>query len=360
MRYGVEIEFVSRVNAYAVVDALRAAGVEMKDYTGYSDAHVTCNKWKVVHDGSVVGTTTSGAIYGMEVVSPPMEDDANAQHQIETVCRVLQEMPVGGRINQSCGLHIHVNAEGMSLNTIKRICYMYSKNERFIDMVQPRSRRGSSNTYCRSVSNASELSIKNAKSVRDLYSTVSMSSRFYKVNLDAFRRHKTIEFRQHSGTIEAQKIINWKNFIMKMVEVGQKDATGPAATFENAVGDPRSLAARLPWRKRTLRILVQMAGRPEGVTPLEARNRLGTENNVDIAWYFRDSRIPFHKTGSRGNWTFFLGEARDTATQAMSEVNLQDLEATCFQDLMAKLNLSADQRAFWNGRYNTLNPGAAR
>jgi hypothetical protein len=38
-------------------------------------------------------------------------------------------------------------------------------------------------------------------------------TRFRKLNTRAYSRHKTVEFRQHSGTIEAIKIVNWITFL---------------------------------------------------------------------------------------------------------------------------------------------------
>ena len=38
-----------------------------------------------------------------------------------------------------------------------------------------------------------------------------------KVNLEAYSRHRTVEFRQHSGTINFTKIENWVRFLGRMI-----------------------------------------------------------------------------------------------------------------------------------------------
>ena len=44
-------------------------------------------------------------------------------------------------------------------------------------------------------------------------------------------RYKTIEFRQHSGTIEADKIINWITFLHNLMDYSTSN-TIENATFE--------------------------------------------------------------------------------------------------------------------------------
>ena len=44
------------------------------------------------------------------------------------------------------------------------------------------------------------------------------SNRYHKINTQAFARHRTIEFRQHSGTFEAAKIENWILFLHNLVD----------------------------------------------------------------------------------------------------------------------------------------------
>ena len=56
--------------------------------------------------------------------------------------------------------------------------------------------------------------------------------RYYKVNAVAYDRHKTIEFRQHSGTIEYEKISNWVMFLARLVEYSYKNEIASCESIE--------------------------------------------------------------------------------------------------------------------------------
>lgn len=43
------------------------------------------------------------------------------------------------------------------------------------------------------------------------------ADRYYKINVCSWRRHNTIEFRQHSGSTNYEKIQMWAKFCLKLV-----------------------------------------------------------------------------------------------------------------------------------------------
>jgi hypothetical protein len=73
---------------------------------------------------------------------------------------------------------------------LQQVVDIYNRAEKVIDSMLPPSRR--MNTYCRS------------NTVTD-----ATRDRYAKVNLTSMYRHGTVEFRQHSGTIDCNKIKNW-------------------------------------------------------------------------------------------------------------------------------------------------------
>jgi hypothetical protein len=48
------------------------------------------------------------------------------------------------------------------------------------------------------------------------------SSRYHAMNLHRFFTHRTIEFRQHSGTLNARKILKWSAILLQIVNYGMR------------------------------------------------------------------------------------------------------------------------------------------
>ena len=217
-KFGVEIE-AHGVSRARIALKLTEAGINV-EVQGYN--HNTANCWKLVTDGSVHGTEA------WELVSPILQG-LEGLNELEQVCTVLEQNRV--KINKSCGLHIHFDAQGMRTEQVKNLLVNYANFEEIIDSFLPQSRRANNNTYCRSVKGFEErmASLTTISQMANL-----MSSRYYKINLQSYSRHQTVEFRQHSGTVEFEKISNWIKFLHNLVEYSAKKKTTLAeATFEN-------------------------------------------------------------------------------------------------------------------------------
>ncbi len=201
-KFGVEIEGYG-VAMNVLADALQNAGIRCYA-EGYN--HYTKSYWKIITDASLSGQNT------FEVVSPILEGQAGLD-ELKKVCEVLEALNV--KINKSCGMHIHFDAANIGLQQTKNILLNYSKLEEAIDSFMPQSRRGNTNTYCKSL-RGYEARVENATSIENI--AEQFSQRYFKVNMQAYERHKTIEFRQHSGTVEFSKISNWVIFLHNLVE----------------------------------------------------------------------------------------------------------------------------------------------
>lgn len=207
---GVEIECFNLEKA-AIRAAIQARGLKAH-ITGY-DHHDSKDSYKLGYDGSIDGNDSC------ELVSPILK----SLKSLETVCEVINE--AGARVNKSCGLHVHLGAEKITLEQWCRIVLNYAAIEAVIDSFQPRSRRANNNTYCATITGEC------AGRVRELYDdikcgeTKTMSDlqrcfnydRYHKVNVMAWDAHKTIEFRQHGGTTDYEKIKNWIGFLTALV-----------------------------------------------------------------------------------------------------------------------------------------------
>ena len=215
--------------------------------------------WKVITDGSLGDYQR-----GVEVVSPILEGEEGIA-EMRLVCEAMTDF--GCTVNQSAGFHVHVGARGEGLGFFKKLVRLYQTYERVIDGMMPVSRRASSNTYCRSLAGASPAAISNATSMSALADVITRSSRaqadrYHKVNITAFSRHSTVEFRQHSGTVDATKAENWVRLCLKMADAAKRDDV----IFETATGSAPRNTARYGSKRHTV---IEMIMRPNGATRTE-------------------------------------------------------------------------------------------
>ena len=176
-----------------------------------------------------------------EIVLPPLADCQVAFEYLEKICSTLSN--VGADVNRSCGLHVHISnaplnddthaarftgesiqhtsrtgrflsqhGEPMDAVIVKDIMQRYERQQDTLNRMFPNSR--TNNRYCQPL-NATRIA--NANTIQELN-----HGKFYAVNLDTWRRG-TIEFRQHSGTIDATKIWNWVQFILNLVNWTQTE-----------------------------------------------------------------------------------------------------------------------------------------
>jgi hypothetical protein len=236
-KFGVELECYG-VSQYAVAQALRAAGIsiEVENYN-----HSTRRHWKIVTDGSINGDL------GFEVVSPVLKGETGLA-EAKKVCDVL--LSCGAKVNKSCGFHVHFDATNLSIADWRNLYKNYITLESEIDSIMPLSRRGNNNQYCRSLTSkcrTKELTfaaIEQAQTVQQLSSLVA-GTRYVKVNAESFMRHGTVEFRQHSGTVEFEKVCNWIKICGSLIDKSK-------ATLVNTLQEvlPSTLVTYVNQRKR--------------------------------------------------------------------------------------------------------------
>lgn len=237
-KFGIEIEAYD-VNRSVLSKALRDAGihVETESYN-----HNTRPHWKIVNDVSVSGSQ------GFELVSPILKGETGIE-EVKKVCEIL--VACGAKVNMSCGFHVHFDARSLSMNDWKNLYKNYITLETEFDAIMPNSRRGNNNTYCKSLMNrfsnkqSAYDAIDNATTVAELSSNVASGSRYVKVNAESYMRHGTVEFRQHSGTVEFEKITSWVRICGALIE---KSKTALVNTMQDAL--PANLMTYVTNRKR--------------------------------------------------------------------------------------------------------------
>jgi hypothetical protein len=201
-KFGVEIESYG-VNKESLIQALTTAGIEVQSEF-YN--HTTRKHWKIVSDSSIEGEDT------FELVSPILVGEAGLE-QVKKVCEVL--VILKAKINKTCGMHIHFDATDLTLNQWKNIFINYANLEGTIDNFMPVSRRANNSTFCQSIIRYKDR-IATATSISQIAQIIS--TRYTKINAQSFSRHNTIEFRQHSGTVEFEKIEKWVRFLHNLID----------------------------------------------------------------------------------------------------------------------------------------------
>ena len=223
--FGVEVEMAIRMStAFDVAEKLTDNGYscEVTGYHGY-----TSKRWKIESDSSC----------GYELVSPILRG-WEGLNELESVLEIVNSFEEV-KVNVKCGLHVHHGVKDLDGKQFKRIYGLYHKFEEVIDSMLPKSRRGNTNDYCKSIkyTNHNKLRqsaeftidrINKAKTISDIERLYH--SRYLKLNCQKYREIGTIEFRQHSGTTDFEKIKNWVLLTQAIVESAKTKIRLPKST----------------------------------------------------------------------------------------------------------------------------------
>lgn len=207
LTFGVEIECI--VPARSVRERASANGLNIQ----YQSYNHTDNRhyYKFVTDASVVDNNGNNSYNGsdaIECVSPILDNNTTGFRSLENCCKTLNE--AGAYVNKSCGLHVHVGIGDLNNTQIVNIYKNYQKLEDLIDSFMSESRRNSQ-WAC----SLRRFDFSDCNTQRDLEYTIG--TRYCKVNPQSYSRHRTVEFRQHGGTTNYQKISMWVKFCTKLV-----------------------------------------------------------------------------------------------------------------------------------------------
>mgnify|MGYP002623782179 CR=1 FL=1 len=198
--FGVEIECYA-VNRQDVINKAAAKGLTLQS-ENYN--HRTRPHYKLVNDASIMGANP------VECVSPVLKGKRGL-NSLKKCCEALNE--VGAMVNKTTGLHIHVGGnitEQQYVNTFSNYVFL----EKLIDTFMADSRKN--NRFAKSLQPMG-FGLYHSQNRHDI-KRVLMGDRYYKVNCLSIERHGTIEFRQHQGTTDYEKISYWAKFCIKLVD----------------------------------------------------------------------------------------------------------------------------------------------
>ena len=185
-------------------------------YDTYTVEDDTGRKWKVVSDASIQcqsrGERTASRLYAVEVVSPICKYE-----DIETVQELVRELRRGGaKVNDSCGIHIHVDASRHDPKTLRNIVnIMASKEDLLYKALRVQIDR---EYYCQKADLRflEDVNLKRPKSMSEFetlwYNGSSRrgihydSTRYHALNLHSVFSKGTIEFRMFNSTLHAGEV----------------------------------------------------------------------------------------------------------------------------------------------------------
>lgn len=211
-KFGVEIEFFGAQDT-ALNQNFRASGLELRTE---SYNHTTRPHWKFVSDGSIRGNNAK------EMVSPVLQG-TDGLKDFRKACKALRLS--NAQVNTTCGVHVHLDANDYSIENFRTLLKNQYIIEIQIDKIMPKSRRANSNRYCQGFRSNGQNSffqkIDACQTVNELSNL--FRSRYYKLNLQSFQRHGTVEFRQHSASTNFLKIKNWILICARLVEFSKQN-----------------------------------------------------------------------------------------------------------------------------------------
>lgn len=219
-RFGIEIEMTGITRAVAAQVIAGHFQTSAVHVGGYYDQYTVRDQdnrqWKLVSDASIRCVSRRGATsnreYAVEFVSPICQYE-----DIETIQELVRKLrTAGAKVNDSCGIHVHVDASPHSVKTLKNIVNIMAAKEdllyKSLDVYPDRQR------YCKKadIRFLDEMNHRKPKSMvqfeaiwynghtgrHDHYD----STRYHGLNLHSVFSKGTIEFRLFNSTLHAGKV----------------------------------------------------------------------------------------------------------------------------------------------------------
>lgn len=199
-------------DTFNAVTSKRFVGVEFEMFNVNDDTDkvfALSADWRLRNCGiSEDGSIESDA--GIEVKTPPAQGDDLAEW-IGGVCAISKQYRM--TVNSSCGLHVHVDGRGMTGRQLRRLMALVRVCEPVIYGMQPLRRL--TGDYSRPMQIQPDAAMRCTSDVRSRRAPLNWwheyanGSHYSGLNLGALNEHGSVEFRYHSGTLNAEKVMRW-------------------------------------------------------------------------------------------------------------------------------------------------------
>jgi hypothetical protein len=328
--FGIEIECYMPEGAISshVAAAITSRGVPC---AAQHYNHSTPTTWKIVTDGSLGDMRR-----GIEIVSPILRGQAGLD-AAAIVMNALSDF--GCTVSRACGFHVHVGAPDADVAFFRNLVKLYAAYEPIIDAFMPPSRRGNANHYCKSMVLLGDCGDR-ARTAQELLAMYA--DRYHKLNLAAFARYQTVEFRQHSGTLDAGKAQNWITLCLRMVDAAKGRGPGQPTMAPRAARRAVRQGTKV-WRAG------QMMLRPEGVTAEECAAAIGW-NSVFMTSIARACGLTVRTERAAGQTRYFAtGTVSAPAAPAAQSAPIAPVTGT-FDSMMATLECEPSEAEYFRTR----------
>lgn len=219
-RFGIEIEMTGLTRSAAARIIAGYFGTQAIHIGGTYDAYTVRDnrnrQWKLVSDSSIScrssGNRAAGREYAVEFVSPICKYE-----DVQTIQELVRRLRNGGaRVNDSCGIHVHVDASAHTPQTLRNIVnIMASKEDLLYKALKVQVER---EYYCKKA-DTRFLDELNRKRPRTMEAVEQMwynghggrymhydDSRYHALNLHSVFSKGTIEFRLFNSTLHAGEV----------------------------------------------------------------------------------------------------------------------------------------------------------
>lgn len=157
--------------------------------------------WTGQRDGSI---RARGGRIAVEFVSPVLKGADGLKQVIEVVKEIEAR---GGKVNDSCGLHIHVGFDRTDRVTLDKLVTLVANHEKAI-FASTGTRKRETGHYCKRVQQYGN---------RESAQRVASNDRYHMLNLKSNR--PTVEFRAFAGTLNVIKIVGYIRMCLGLVEL---------------------------------------------------------------------------------------------------------------------------------------------
>lgn len=227
--------YIGRMYLPAMAAEIEVAQLVAYDPNDLKTIKSTLSKWNasVVEDGSLDEC-------GFEINTAPAQGKL-LKEQLADICAAINA--AGAEVNNSCGLHVHVDAQRISLAGVARIVSAMHRIEPLLYKIVAPSRADAE--WCRPLYPGFEpvctpmIAGDEIAATRNLAKMMWSSSkgtpkagfytggkghtaRYRSLNIHSWAYRGSLEFRLHHGSTNANKIFNWATTCGAVVALGRK------------------------------------------------------------------------------------------------------------------------------------------